>query len=68
MDAAVEKFLNFTSYFGQQVGIDSEGRILLPQLLRQKAKLDAEVAVLGKLDYLEVYNLGCLKRTCWPTH
>jgi MraZ protein len=57
MDAAVEKYLNLTSYYGQQVEMDSEGRILLPQILRGKAKLDAEVAVLGKLHYLEVHNL-----------
>lgn len=56
MDRPVAKFLNFTSFFGQQVGIDGEGRILLPQLLRQRAKLDAEVAIIGKLDHLEVYN------------
>jgi MraZ protein len=36
--------------------MDSEGRVLLPQLLRQKAKMDAEVAIIGKLNYLEVYN------------
>jgi len=41
--------------------MDSEGRILLPQLLREKAKLDAEVAVLGKLHYLEVHNLGVME-------
>jgi MraZ protein len=56
MDDAVEKYLNLTSYFGQQVEMDSEGRVLLPQLLRQKAKMDAEVAIIGKLNYLEVYN------------
>lgn len=58
MDDAVEKYLNLTSYFGQQVEMDSEGRVLLPQLLRQKAKMDAEVAIIGKLNYLEVYNKG----------
>ena len=61
MDAAVDKYLNLTIYYGQQVAMDSEGRILLPQLLREKAKLDAEVAVLGKLHYLEVHNLGVME-------
>jgi MraZ protein len=55
--------MNLTSYFGHQVGIDSEGRVLLPQILRQKAKLDAEVAVLGKIRYLEVHNLSELDQS-----
>jgi MraZ protein len=56
MDDAVEKYLNLTSYYGQQVEMDSQARVLLPQILRGKAKLDAEVSVLGKLNYLEVQN------------
>jgi MraZ protein len=56
MNKSVGRYLNKTSYFGQQVGIDSEGRVLLPQILRQRAKLDAEVAIIGKLDHLEVYD------------
>jgi MraZ protein len=56
MDDAVEKYLNLTSYYGQQVEIDSQARLLLPQILRGTAKLDAEVAVFGKLTYLEVRN------------
>ena len=56
MDAAVEKYLNFSGYFGQQVEMDKEGRVLLPQILRNKAGLNAEVAIIGKLNYLEVYD------------
>jgi MraZ protein len=57
MDEAVAKYLDLTSYYGQQVEIDSQARVLLPQILRGTAKLDAEVAVFGKLNYLEVRNL-----------
>lgn len=57
LNVAVKKYMSLTSYYGQQVGIDSEGRVLLPQILRQKARMDGEVAVLGKLRYLEVHNL-----------
>ena len=53
---AVEKYLNLTSYYGQQVEMDSQSRVVLPQKLRDKGKLDAEVVVLGKLVYLEVQN------------
>ena len=56
LDEAVEKYLNLTSYYGQQVEIDSQSRVVLPQKLRDKGKLDAEVVVLGKLVYLEVQN------------
>jgi MraZ protein len=58
MDEAVDKYLNLTSYYGQQVEMDNQGRIVLPQILRGTAKLDAEVAVMGKISYLEVHNLA----------
>ena len=57
MDEAVEKYLNMTSYYGQQVEMDTQARVLLPQILRSAAKLDAvEVTVFGKMTYLEVHN------------
>jgi MraZ protein len=56
LDDAVKKYLNLTSYYGQQVEIDNQARVLLPQILRGTAKLDAEVTVFGKLTYLEVHN------------
>jgi len=56
MNDAVEKFLNLTSYYGQQVEMDNQTRVTLPQILRNAAKLDAEVVVMGKIDHLEVHN------------
>jgi MraZ protein len=56
LDDAVQKYLDLTSYYGQQVEIDNQARVLLPQILRTSAKLDAEVTVFGKLNYLEVRN------------
>jgi MraZ protein len=56
MDDAVKKYLNVTSYYGQQVEMDNQARLLLPQILRSSAKLDAEVAVFGMRTYLEVHN------------
>jgi MraZ protein len=50
------KFLMRTSYYGQSVELDGQGRVLLPSLLREKAQAKGEVAVLGTLDYLEVIN------------
>jgi len=63
MEPAVDKYLNLTSYYGQQVEMDGEGRLLLPQILRGKAKLTADVAVLGKLHYIEVHNLAVFEES-----
>ncbi len=56
LDDAVRKYLNLTSYYGQQVEMDGQARLLLPQILRTTAKLDAEVTVFGMRTYLEVHN------------
>jgi len=56
MDDAVKKYLNLTSYYGQQVEIDNQARMLLPQILRNAAKLDGDVTVFGMRTYLEVHN------------
>jgi len=61
MDDGAQKYLTLTSYYGQQVEMDSQARVVLPQILRSAAKLDAEVAVMGKINYLEVRNLAQLE-------
>jgi MraZ protein len=55
-DDAVKKYLNLTSYYGQQVEMDNQARLLLPQILRTSARLDAEVTIHGMRTYLEVHN------------
>lgn len=57
LDPLLKKYRAMTSYFGQQVEMDAQGRILLPQILRNKAGLDDEEAVvLGIGEYLELHN------------
>jgi MraZ protein len=51
-----EKFLLWTNYYGQAVEIDSQGRILIPPVLREAAQMKGEVDVNGNLTYLEVRN------------
>ena len=51
---AVKKFLNTTNYWGQEVEIDGQGRLLMPGLLREAAALKGDVAVVGSLNHLEV--------------
>jgi MraZ protein len=53
---AKRKFLLRTSYFGQTVEMDGQGRVLLPPVLRETAQMKAEVDVFGSLDHLEVFN------------
>ena len=54
--AAKVKFLARTSYFGQVVEVDGQGRILIPPVLREAAQMKGEVDVAGRLTYLEVWN------------
>ena len=56
-DPEREDFLNVTSYYGQTVEMDSQGRLLLPQVIRQSASLAGDVNVLGMQTILEVINL-----------
>ena len=56
-----KKFLTRANYYGQAVEMDGQGRLLIPQLLRQTADIKGEVAVLGNLTYLEVRNLEALQ-------
>jgi MraZ protein len=52
-----KKFLSKVNYWGQVVEMDGQGRLLLPQLLREAAQLKGEVAVSGYQTYLEVRNI-----------
>ena len=56
-DPEREDFLNVTSYYGQTIEMDSQGRLLLPQVIRQSANLAGDVNVLGMQTILEVINL-----------
>ena len=56
-DPEREDFLNVTSYYGQTVEMDSQGRLLLPQVIRQQAQLTGDVNVLGMQTVLEVMNI-----------
>jgi MraZ protein len=53
---AKRKFLMRTSYYGQTVELDGQGRVLLPAVLREAAQTRGDVDVFGALNYLEVMN------------
>ena len=51
-----KKFIDRTNYFGQLTALDKSGRVLIPSLLRDSAKMAGEVAVLGNLTSLDIWN------------
>jgi MraZ protein len=50
------RFLERISYFGQQGRLDAQGRIVIPQILREHASMVGDVIVFGSIDHLEVWN------------
>ena len=62
MDPARRKFLDRTNYYGQQSTMDTQGRVLIHPLLRKSAGVVGDVAVLGYLTYLEVWELERFER------
>lgn len=62
MDPARRKFLDRTNYYGQQATVDGQGRVLIHPLLRKSAQVVGDVAVLGYLTYMEVWELERFER------
>jgi MraZ protein len=56
VEPLVGKLRNAISYYGQSATMDAQGRILIHPLLREKAGINGEVAVLGQQDFLEVWD------------
>jgi len=63
MDPAKLKLQKFTSYYGILTQMDPQGRILIPQALREDAQIAGDVIVIGKNDYLEVWNNETIRRS-----
>ena len=55
------RFLDRVNFFGQAVTMDRQGRVLVPQLLRESAAMTGEVSVLGLQNHLAVWNLKRLQ-------
>ncbi len=51
-----QRFLDRVNFFGQAVAMDKQGRVLVPQLLRETAAMAGEVSVLGQQNHLAVWN------------
>jgi MraZ protein len=50
------RFLDRVNFFGQAASMDSQGRVLLPQMLRETAAMTGDVSVLGLQNHLAVWN------------
>lgn len=51
-----QRFLDRVNFFGQVAALDRQGRVLLPQILRESAAMAGEVSVLGLQNHLAVWN------------
>ena len=50
------KFMDFTNYWGRDTELDDQGRVLIHQHLRESAQIEGEVAVMGRIKYLEIWQ------------
>ncbi len=53
---AKRRFLEVTAYYGSEVEPDAQGRFVIPPILREAAQLVGEVAILGQMDHLAIWN------------
>jgi len=61
-DPTRQRFLERVNYFGSQVALDAQGRVLLSPILRQRAAMEGEVVVTAQIDHLEVWNRERLEK------
>jgi transcriptional regulator MraZ len=51
-----QKYLDRVNFYGQLSELDTQGRVRIPQRLRDSANMIGEVDVFGHRDFLEVWN------------
>jgi len=56
-----QRFLDRVNFFGQAATLDRQGRVVIPQMLRETAGMAGDVSVLGLHNHLGVWNLTRLK-------
>jgi MraZ protein len=57
-----KKLLGIVSYYGQVSEMDAQGRVLIPQILREKANVMGDMVVLGMQNHLRVVNREAYER------
>lgn len=61
-EAARRNYLVRMNFYGQESEIDNQGRILIHPLLREKTGAYGDVAVIGSLTFLDVWNREKMER------
>jgi MraZ protein len=59
---AKKKLLDYVNYYGQTTEMDTQGRVLLPQILREKTNTLGDVLVFGMQTFLKVTNRDAFVR------
>lgn len=62
MNPARQKLLARVNYFGAVNSMDKQGRVLVPQLLRESAEVEGEIVVMGQMNHLEIWNHEVFRR------
>ncbi len=57
----VRQYRYRVNYFGQATTMDAQGRVLIQPLLRDQARMNGDVVVIGLGAYLEVWNRTMFK-------
>lgn len=52
----IEEFIDRTGFWGNESEVDTRGRILIPPELRNAGKLHETVRIIGKIDYMVMWN------------
>jgi MraZ protein len=55
-DAVYEALVYQASFYGHECSLDSAGRVLVPQMLRERVGLQEEVTLIGKLNYIQIWD------------
>jgi MraZ protein len=55
-DPDLEEYLSRISYWGSESDIDQRGRVLIPPNLKASCHMVDQVLILGKVDYLVLWN------------
>ncbi len=63
LNGAKKRFLNLVNFWGGTAEMDGQGRILIPQTLREAAKTIGDVVVFGMQTYLKAANYEAFKAT-----
>jgi MraZ protein len=61
-EAARRIYLTRMNFYGQEAEIDNQGRVLIHPLLREKTDTYGDVAVIGSLTFLDVWNREKMER------